>query len=42
MERVVRALVLADVEVNRGAVRHVYLGVTRELRKDLNEMGACE
>ena len=42
MERVVRALMIADLEVNHGAVRHVYLGVTRELREDLNETGACE
>ena len=42
MERVVRALMIADLDVNHGAVRHVYLGVTRELREDLNEMGACE
>ena len=42
MERVVRALMIADLEVNHGAVRHVYLGATRELREDLNEMGACE
>lgn len=42
MERVVRALMIADLDVNHGAVRHVYLGVTRELRDDLNEMGACE
>jgi chorismate mutase len=42
MERVVRALMIADLDVNHGAVRHVYLGVTRELREDLNEMGAVE
>ncbi len=42
MERVVRALMLADLDVNHGAVRHVYLGATRELREDLNEMGALE
>lgn len=42
MERVVRALMIADLHVNHEAVRHVYLGVTRELREDLNEMGACE
>ncbi len=42
MERVVRALMLADLDVNHGGVRHVYLGATRELREDLNEMGALE
>ena len=42
MERVVRALMIADLDVNHAAVRHVYVGVTRELREDLNEMGACE
>lgn len=42
LERVVRALMIADLDVNHGAVRHVYLGATRELREDLNEMGACE
>ncbi|HJU86268.1 MAG TPA: chorismate mutase [Gemmatimonadota bacterium] len=42
LERVVRALMIADLDVNHGAVRHVYLGATRELRGDLNEMGACE
>jgi chorismate mutase len=42
MPRVVRALMIADIDVNPTSVRHVYLGVTRELRDDLNEMGACE
>lgn len=42
MERVVRALMIADLDANHEAVRHVYLGATRELREDLNEMGACE
>ena len=42
MERVVRALMIADLDVNHDAVRHVYLGATRELREDLNAMGACE
>lgn len=42
MPRVVRALMIAELEVKPTAVRHVYLGVTRELRDDLNETGACE
>jgi chorismate mutase len=42
MPRVVRALMIAELDVNPTAVRHVYLGVTRELREDLNETGACE
>lgn len=42
MERVVRTLMIADLDVNHEAVRHVYLGATRVLREDLNEMGACE
>lgn len=42
MPRVVRALMIADLDLNPTSVRHVYLGVTRELRDDLNEMGACE
>ena len=40
--RVVRALMIAELDVNPTSVRHVYLGVTRELREDLNETGACE
>jgi chorismate mutase len=42
MPRVVRALMIAELDVNPTSVRHVYLGVTRELREDLNETGACE
>lgn len=42
MPRVVRALLIAELDVNPTSVRHVYLGVTRELREDLNETGACE
>ena len=42
MPRVVRALMMAELDVNSTSVRHVYLGVTRELREDLNETGACE
>ena len=42
MPRVVRALMIAELGVNPTSVRHVYLGVTRELREDLNETGACE
>jgi chorismate mutase len=42
MPRVVRALMMAELDVNPTSVRHVYLGVTRELREDLNETGACE
>ena len=42
MPRVVRALLIVDLDANPMSVRHVYLGVTRELRDDLNETGACE
>jgi chorismate mutase len=42
MPRVVRALMIAELDVNPTSVRHVYLGATRELREDLNETGACE
>jgi chorismate mutase len=42
MPRVVRALMIVELGVNPKSVRHVYLGVTRELREDLNETGACE
>ena len=42
MPRVVRALMIADLDVRPTSVRHVYMGVTRELREDLNETGACE
>ncbi|HYO46004.1 MAG TPA: chorismate mutase [Gemmatimonadota bacterium] len=42
MPRVVRALMIAELDVNPTSVRHVYLGATRELRDDLNETGACE
>ena len=42
MPRVVRALMIVELGVNPTSVRHVYLGVTRELREDLNETGACE
>ena len=42
MPRVVRALMIAELDANPKSVRHVYLGTTRELREDLNETGACE
>ena len=42
MPRVVRALMIAELDVDSKSVRHVYLGATRELREDLNETGACE
>lgn len=42
MPRVVRALMIAELDVNPTSVCHVYLGATRELRDDLNETGACE
>lgn len=42
MARVVRALMIVEMEIDPGSVRHVYLGATRALRDDLNENGACE
>jgi len=42
MERVVRALMIVETDADPRSVRHVYLGVTRALRDDLNETGACE
>jgi monofunctional chorismate mutase len=42
MPRVVRALMIAELDADAKSVRHVYLGATRELREDLNETGACE
>lgn len=39
LPRVVRALVLAPLEIGAGEVKHVYLGAARSLRPDLVERG---
>jgi chorismate mutase len=37
LPRVVRALMIAELDGEPGSARHVYLGATRALREDLND-----